>query len=71
MRPSGVIPLRGAGLATGIVGEVRSGYVDILREADAILLDELGHAGLYNEVSQAFAVFLSVKSVGVVGDARR
>ena len=61
----------GSGLATRNVGEVRSGYVDILREADAILLDELRHTGLYNEVSQAFAVLLSVKSVGVVGAARR
>ena len=64
-------PSPGPGLATRIVGEVRSGYVDILREADAILLEELRHAGLYNEVSQAFAVFLPVKSVSVAGDARR
>ena len=64
-------PFPGPGLATCIVGKVRSGYVDILREADAILLDELKHAGLYNEVSQAFAVFLPVKSVGVVSDAHR
>lgn len=43
----------------------------VLREADAIFIEELRAAGLYEKVSQAFAVFLPVKSVGVVGDARR
>ncbi len=46
-------------------------YVDILREADAIFIEELHKADLYHKTSQAFAVFLPVKSVGVVGDGRR
>ena len=46
-------------------------YADLLRQADHIYLEELRAAGLYDKVSQAFAVFLPVKSVGVVGDARR
>ncbi|MCG6872212.1 MAG: glutamine-hydrolyzing GMP synthase [Gammaproteobacteria bacterium] len=63
-------PFPGPGLGVRILGEVRAEYADILREADAIFLDELYRAGLYEETSQAFAVFLPVKSVGVVGDAR-
>ena len=53
-----------------VLGEVRKEYCDILRLADAIFLEELHRADMYNKVSQAFAVFLPVKSVGVVGDAR-
>ena len=54
-----------------ILGEVRAEYAETLRRADAIFLDELRAADLYDSVSQAFAVYLPVKSVGVVGDARR
>lgn len=64
-------PFPGPGLGVRILGEVKKEYADILREADAIYIEELRNAGLYDEVSQAFAVFLPVKSVGVVGDARR
>ena len=54
-----------------ILGEVTKEYADILRQADHIYIEELYRHDLYDEVSQAFAVFLPVKSVGVVGDARR
>lgn len=64
-------PFPGPGLGVRILGEVKKEYADILRHADAIYIDELRKAELYDEVSQAFAVFLPVKSVGVVGDARR
>ena len=64
-------PFPGPGLGVRILGEVKKAYADILREADAIFLDELHQAGWYHKTSQAFAVFLPVKSVGVVGDARR
>jgi GMP synthase (glutamine-hydrolysing) len=64
-------PFPGPGLGVRILGEVRKEYADILRRADAIYIEELQRANLYDEVSQAFAVFLPVKSVGVVGDARR
>ncbi len=64
-------PFPGPGLAVRILGEVKPAYADVLRQADAIFLDELHAADLYHQVSQAFAVFLPVKSVGVVGDARR
>ena len=63
-------PFPGPGLGVRILGEVRKEYADILREVDGIFLDELRDRGLYDEVSQAFAVFLPVKSVGVVGDNR-
>ena len=53
-----------------ILGEVRLEYADMLRQADAIFLDECGAADLYDRVSPAFAVFLPVRSVGVKGDAR-
>lgn len=64
-------PFPGPGLGVRILGEVKKEYADILRQADYIYIEELRNAGLYDEVSQAFAVFLPVKSVGVVGDARR
>ena len=64
-------PFPGPGLGVRILGEVRREYAETLRAADAIFLDELRAADLYDKVSQAFAVYLPVKSVGVVGDARR
>ncbi|HMW47473.1 MAG TPA: glutamine-hydrolyzing GMP synthase [Cellvibrionaceae bacterium] len=64
-------PFPGPGLGVRILGEVKKEYADILREADAIFLEELHQAGWYHKTSQAFAVFLPVKSVGVVGDGRR
>jgi GMP synthase (glutamine-hydrolysing) len=64
-------PFPGPGLGVRILGEVKKEYADILREADAIFLEELHKADWYHKTSQAFAVFLPVKSVGVVGDARR
>lgn len=64
-------PFPGPGLGVRILGEVKKEYADILREADAIYMQELNDAGWYQKTSQAFAVFLPVKSVGVVGDARR
>lgn len=64
-------PFPGPGLGVRVLGEVRKEYCDILRQADAIFIEELYNADKYHDVSQAFAVFLPVKSVGVVGDARR
>ncbi len=64
-------PFPGPGLGVRILGQVKKEYADILRQADAIFIDELRQAKLYDEVSQAFAVFLPVKSVGVMGDGRR
>lgn len=64
-------PFPGPGLGVRILGEVNKEYADLLREADAIFIDELRAAGWYEKVSQAFTVFLPVKSVGVVGDQRR
>ncbi len=64
-------PFPGPGLGVRILGEVKKEYADLLRRADAIYLEELRAAGLYDDVSQAFVVFLPVRSVGVVGDARR
>ncbi|PCJ15814.1 MAG: glutamine-hydrolyzing GMP synthase [Gammaproteobacteria bacterium] len=64
-------PFPGPGLGVRILGEVKKQYADLLRSADAIFIEELYRAKLYHEVSQAFTVFLPVKSVGVVGDARR
>ncbi len=64
-------PFPGPGLGVRILGEVRKKYADTLRLADAIFIEELRADGLYDKVSQAFAVFLPVRSVGVVGDARR
>ncbi len=64
-------PFPGPGLGVRILGEVKKEYADILREADAIFIEELHRAGWYHKVNQAFAVFLPVRSVGVVGDGRR
>ena len=64
-------PFPGPGLGVRIVGEVTRAAAEILRLADAIFIDELCRANLYDTVSQAFAVFLPVNSVGVVGDQRR
>jgi GMP synthase (glutamine-hydrolysing) len=64
-------PFPGPGLGVRILGEVKKEYADILRLADHIFIEELRAADLYDKTSQAFAVFLPVKSVGVVGDARR
>ena len=63
-------PFPGPGLGVRILGEVKREYADILRQADAIFIEELHKNDLYNKVSQAFSVFLPVKSVGVVGDNR-
>ncbi|MBN7135880.1 glutamine-hydrolyzing GMP synthase [Lysobacter enzymogenes] len=63
-------PFPGPGLGVRILGEVKREYADLLARADHIFIDELRKAGLYDKTSQAFAVFLPVKSVGVVGDAR-
>jgi GMP synthase (glutamine-hydrolysing) len=63
-------PFPGPGLGVRILGEVKREYAEILARADAIFIDELRKAGWYDKTSQAFAVFLPVKSVGVVGDAR-
>lgn len=64
-------PFPGPGLGVRVIGEVRKEYCDVLRRADAIFIEELHRAKVYDKVSQAFAVFMPVKSVGVVGDARR
>ncbi len=64
-------PFPGPGLGVRILGEIKKEYAEILRHADAIFIDELHKADLYQKVSQAFAVFLPVKSVGVMGDGRR
>jgi GMP synthase (glutamine-hydrolysing) len=63
-------PFPGPGLGVRILGEVQKDYAERLRAADAIFIEELRRAGLYDTVSQAFAVFLPVRSVGVVGDNR-
>ncbi len=64
-------PFPGPGLGVRILGEVRKEYADLLRRADAIFIEELREQGWYDKVSQAFAVFLPVRSVGVTGDGRR
>lgn len=64
-------PFPGPGLGVRILGEVKKEYADLLRLADAIFMEELHRDDYYQKTSQAFAVFLPVKSVGVVGDGRR
>jgi GMP synthase (glutamine-hydrolysing) len=64
-------PFPGPGLGVRILGEVKKDYADLLRKADHIFIEELRSHDLYDKVSQAFAVFLPVKSVGVTGDGRR
>ena len=64
-------PFPGPGLAVRILGEVRKEFADLLRQADAIYIEELRKHDLYDRTSQAFAVFLPVRSVGVMGDGRR
>ena len=64
-------PFPGPGLGVRILGEVRKEYADLLRHADAIYIEELRKQDLYDKVSQAFTVFLPVRSVGVMGDGRR
>ena len=69
-RWSGGIPFPGPGLAIRIIGEVTEERLEILREADAILLEEVRRAGLYRELWQCFAVLPAIRSVGVQGDSR-
>jgi GMP synthase (glutamine-hydrolysing) len=63
-------PFPGPGLGVRILGEVRREYADLLRRADAIFIEELRGSGWYERTSQAFVVFLPVRSVGVMGDGR-
>jgi GMP synthase (glutamine-hydrolysing) len=63
-------PFPGPGLGVRILGEAKREYADLLRRADAVFIEELRAAGWYDKVAQAFAVFLPVKSVGVMGDGR-
>ena len=63
-------PFPGPGLGVRIFGEVKKEFADLLRRADAIFIEELRLSGWYAKTSQAFAVFLPVKSVGVMGDGR-
>jgi GMP synthase (glutamine-hydrolysing) len=63
-------PFPGPGLGVRILGEVKAEYADVLRRADAIFIEELRAAGWYEKTAQAFAVFLPVRSVGVMGDGR-
>ena len=64
-------PFPGPGLGVRILGEIQKPHADLLRRADAIFIEELRRHDLYDKVSQAFAVFLPVRSVGVMGDGRR
>ena len=64
-------PFPGPGLGVRILGEVKKEFADLLRKADAIFIDELRKHNLYDRTAQAFAVFLPVRSVGVMGDGRR
>jgi GMP synthase (glutamine-hydrolysing) len=63
-------PFPGPGLGVRILGEIKKEFADLLRQADAIFIDELKKSGWYDKTSQAFTVFLPVKSVGVMGDGR-
>ncbi len=64
-------PFPGPGLGVRIRGEVKKAYPDLLRWAGVVFIEELRKADLYDKTSQAFAVFLPVKAVGVMGDSRR
>ncbi|MEA3332779.1 MAG: glutamine-hydrolyzing GMP synthase, partial [Pseudomonadota bacterium] len=71
--PSEVVdrqPFPGPGLAIRVIGEITEARLHILRQADAIFIEEISKAGLYNEIWQAFAVLIPVKTVGVMGDER-
>jgi len=71
--PRGLVfrhPFPGPGLGVRILGEVKYEYTELLRQADAIFIEELKNTGWYEKTSQAFAVFLPIKSVGVMGDNR-
>lgn len=63
-------PFPGPGLGVRVLGEIKKSYLDILREADAILIEEMYRHNLYDSVWQAFCVFLPVRTVGVMGDER-
>ena len=63
-------PFPGPGLAVRILGEVNAERVEILQNADDIVIEEIRRAGLYRDIAQAFAVLLPVRSVGVMGDER-
>jgi GMP synthase (glutamine-hydrolysing) len=64
-------PFPGPGLGVRVLGEIKKEYCDLLRKADAIFIEELHNDDLYHKVSQAFTVFLPVRSVGVMGDMRK
>ena len=64
-------PFPGPGLGVRVLGEVKKEYCGLLRRADAIFIEELHKADMYHKVSQAFTVFLPVRSVGVMGDCRK
>ncbi len=64
-------PFPGPGLGVRVLGEIKKEYCDLLRRADAIFIEELHNHDLYHKVSQAFTVFLPVRSVGVMGDMRK
>ena len=64
-------PFPGPGLGVRVLGEVKKEYCDLLRRADAIFIEELRNSGWYEKTSQAFSIFLPVKSVGVMGDGRK
>ncbi len=63
-------PFPGPGLAVRVLGDIRNEYLEILRKADTILLEEIKSSGWYEKLWQAFCVFLPVRSVGVMGDER-
>lgn len=63
-------PFPGPGLAVRIIGEITKERVELLQNADAIVIDQIKHAGLYDEIWQAFSVLLPIKTVGVMGDER-
>ena len=63
-------PFPGPGLAVRIIGEITPERVDLLQQADAIVIDEIRRAGLYDDIWQAFAVLTPIQTVGVMGDGR-